>query len=161
MRKIEELELKRDGPFFPESGGPGVDELKAYNLAIAAHKKRIRELTAEGKKFIGIQPEQIVQRYIVGVKQQIGDLRLVLASDLASYRKNDERVGKPERVDAERPNELVARLDNADAAQLAAQTFLDLYFSGEIEKANELTNNPRPLKTLREFVNLGTSAEHL
>ena len=152
------MELKRDGPFFPESGGPGVDELKAYNLAIAARKKKIRELTAEGKKFIGLQPEQIIQRYVVGVKQQIGDIRSALASDLASYRKNYEQAGKPERVDAERPNELIARLDNADAAQLAAQTFLDLYFSGDIEKATELTNNPRPLKTLREFINPGTSA---
>ena len=52
----------------------------------------------------------------------------------------------------------VSRLDDQDAAQLAAQTFLNLYFSGDIEKATELTNNPRPLKTLREFVDSGTNA---
>ena len=52
----------------------------------------------------------------------------------------------------------VSRLDDQDAAQLAAQTFLNLYFSGDIEKATELTNNPRPLKTLREFVDPETNA---
>ena len=154
-RMIKELELKRDQLLLVHGSEAQVDAVKA---AISVRKKKVLALSDDITIFIGLQPEQIVQRYIVGVKQQIGDIRSALASDLASYRKNYEQAGKPERADAERPNELIARLDNADAAQLAAQTFLDLYFSGDIEKATELTNNPRPLKTLRRFINPGTSA---
>ena len=150
-RMVEELELKRDQLIIIKKLGPKHSKVQALNIAIDERKKMIEEL-----KLKSFPPEKIIQRYIVGVKQQIGDIRQVLASEYLIYRENLKKTGKSERADTERPNELVARLDNSDAAQLAAQTFLDLYFSGDIEKATELTNNPRPLKTLQEFVNPGT-----
>ena len=169
-QKIEDLKLERDQLLLVLGSDAKVE---ALNLSIN-HREEFLELL-NSKTFSGNPPEAIIQRYIVGVRQQINDLRLTLSSDLKAYRKNYAKAvkidpaivesalqsyKKEDLIDklAGRGNKLIEQLDNSDAAQLAAQTFLDLYFSGYIEKATELTNNPRPLKMLREFVNPGTSA---
>ena len=154
-RMIKELELKRDQLLLVHGSEAQVDAVKA---AIIVRKKKVLALSDDITIFIGFQPEKIVQRYIVGVKQQIGDLRSALASDLVSYRKNYEQAGKPKRAEGERSNELVERLDNAYAAKLVAQTFLDLCFSDDIEKANELTNNFEGASLVRKLKKLGMTS---
>ena len=52
------------------------------------------ETTAEGNKIAGITPKEYMQRHIIKVKQQIGDLRSVLSSDLAIYRSNYKKAVK-------------------------------------------------------------------
>ena len=101
IKIIEDLELARDQLILIKDYGPGHREVQAYNLAINEREKKIKELKSEGVQITGIAPEQILQRYIVGIKQQIGDIRLTLSSHLKSYRENYEKAVSSERAIAE------------------------------------------------------------
>ena len=119
-RMVEELELTRDQLIVVKNYGPGHSEVQAYNLAINERKAKIKALSSEGATITGILPEQIIQRYVVGLKQQIGDVRLALSSKLAVYRENYEKAVKSERAIAEveeltmEKEKLVNKLDIAD-----------------------------------------------
>ena len=97
-RMVEELELQRDQLIIMKKYGPGHSAVLAINHAISERMAKIQELNEAGAKIMGIGPEQVIQRFIVGVKQQIGDLRLTLSSDLAIYRENYEKAVKSERA---------------------------------------------------------------
>ena len=86
MKMIEELELMRaklDSANYKL--GPGNATVEALSLSIKDRKEKVKELSSEGAKILAIGPEQIIQRFVVSVKQQIGDLRLTLKADLAIY----------------------------------------------------------------------------
>ena len=98
LRTIEELELQRDQLFVVRNLGPGHASVRSLTLAIDERKAKIAKLEQEGAKIIGAGPEQIIQRFIVLVKQQIGDLRQTLDSDLAVYNENWIKAVKAERA---------------------------------------------------------------
>ena len=120
VKMIEELEMQRDQLIVVKNYGPGHNEVQAYNLAINDRKAKVENLTASGTRIMGLLPEQIIQRYIVGIKQQIGDIRGALSTDLAIYRQNYEKATKSERAIAEveelsmEKEKLVNKLDIAD-----------------------------------------------
>ena len=91
-RGIESLELQRDQLIVTQKIGPGHSQIQALNLAINDRKAKIAELESQGTRITGLGPEQIIQRFIVAVKQQIGDLRLALNSDLAVHREHSEKA---------------------------------------------------------------------
>ena len=91
-RIIEGLELQRDQLIVTQKIGPGHSQIQALNLAINDRKARVRELESQGSRIAGLGPEQIIQRFIVAVKQQIGDTRLALDSNLADYSKNSKKA---------------------------------------------------------------------
>ena len=80
LRTIEGLELQRDQLIVTQKIGPGHSQIQALNLAINDRKARVRELESQGSRITGLGPEQIIQRFIVAVKQQIGDMRLEIES---------------------------------------------------------------------------------
>ena len=103
IRILEELEIQRDQKIgIVQSFGSPQSEAQAISLAIKIKelKAKIEELSAKGVKIAGIAPEQVIQKYVADLKQQISELRLTLDSDLASYRENYEKA-----VKAGRPNE--------------------------------------------------------
>ena len=97
-KDVRDLELQRDQLITVRNYGPGHAEVQAYNLAINKRKKEIEEMSLEGAKIMGDGPEQVIQRYIVGVKQRINDIRLTLDKDLKVYRANHEKAVKSERA---------------------------------------------------------------
>jgi len=101
QRMVEELELARDQLIAVKNYGNGHAEVQAYNLAINKRLKKMEDLSSQGAKIMGILPEQLIQRYIVGVKQDIQDLRATLDSDLAIYRDSFEKATKSERAQME------------------------------------------------------------
>ena len=119
-RNVEELELQLDQLIIVRRLGPGHSQVLALKHAINERKAKIEELAAEGEKIMGIGPEQLIQRFIVGVKQQIGDLRLTLSSDLAVYRENYTKAVQSERAKMQlkelqlEKEKLVAKADGAD-----------------------------------------------
>ena len=118
--RIEELELARETLIRVQKLGMGHSQVQAYTLQINNRKEKIEALEAEPVKIVGMLPEQIIQRYIVGVKQNITDLRLTLDSDNAYYRHNYEKAVKSARAVAEVEDlrlekaKLVDKLDVAD-----------------------------------------------
>ena len=110
-RIVEELELKKD-KLIVYNHYPNKGKLKSIQLAIKEQDAKIAELTAAGAGAFKISPEQLLQSYIVGLKQQIGDVRLSLSSDLEAYRSNYENAVKSYDPDAK-----VKKLEN-DRAKL-------------------------------------------
>jgi len=98
QRNIEALELQRDQLIVTERLGPGHADIQALNLAINERKSKVEVLEAQGTQVTGPGPEQIIQRFIVSLKQQIGDIRLALDSDLAVYEDNYIKAVKSERA---------------------------------------------------------------
>lgn len=77
VRGIESLELQRDQLIATQMTGPRYSpQVQALNLAINDRKARVAELESEGVKIIGPKPEQVIQRFIVSLKQVIGRKRL-------------------------------------------------------------------------------------
>ena len=101
QKAVDELSLQKDQLIIVRHYGPGHSAVVALNHAISERQDKIASLEAEGSKIRGIGPEQVIQRYIVGVKQQILDLRQALSSDLAFYRINDEKAVKAARAKTE------------------------------------------------------------
>ena len=91
-RIIEGLELQRDQLIVTQKIGPGHSQIQALNLAINDRKARVAELESQESRIAGLGPEQIIQRFIVAVKQQIGDTRLALNSNLAFYSENYKKA---------------------------------------------------------------------
>ena len=100
-RMVEELELQRDQLVIMQKLGPGHARVVAINYAIKERKEKIADLSSGGSKIMGILPEQVLQRFVVGVKQQIGDVRAALSADLAVYRESYEKAKKSERAISE------------------------------------------------------------
>ena len=56
--------------------GPGDSKIQAINLAIKARENNVKELEAQEGSLLGPKPEQVIQRFIVSLKQVIGHMRL-------------------------------------------------------------------------------------
>ncbi len=97
-RRIDELELQKTQLEITRSLGPGHADIQALTIAIEDRKKKVVALEGEGSRVRGIGPEQIIQRFIVSLKQQIVDLRLTMNSDLAVYSENNEKAVRSERA---------------------------------------------------------------
>ena len=102
--RLKELLLQRDQLIIVRNYGPNHREIKSLNLTIKKRKAKIDRLIKQEAKIPSVLPEQIIQSHIVTIKQQIGDLRQSLDSDLAIDRENYKKTGKPERADPERSN---------------------------------------------------------
>ena len=76
VRGIESLELQRDQLIVLGYLGPGDSKIQAINLAIKARENNVKELEAQEGSLLGPKPEQVIQRFIVSLKQQIGHIRL-------------------------------------------------------------------------------------
>ena len=119
-RMVDELELQRDQLVIVQKIGPDQPQVQALDQAIQGREAKIANLGALGAKIVGVGPTKIVQRHIIAVKQQIGDLRISLSSDLQDYRKNYKSVMKSERKLAETAElkykkiELMAKLKQTD-----------------------------------------------
>ena len=100
--RLMELELQRDQLVIIRNYGPNHREIKSLNLTIKKLKTEIDRLIKQEAKIPSVLPEQIIQSYIATIKQQIGDLRQSLDSDLVIDRENYKKTGKPERADPER-----------------------------------------------------------
>ena len=119
-RMVEELELQRDQLVIAQKIGPDQPQVQALNHAIQQRDAKIVNLAAASSKIFGVAPEKVLQRHIIAVKQQIGDLRSSLSSGVKDYRKNYKRFIKSERNLAESAElkykkiELVAKLKQTD-----------------------------------------------
>ena len=76
LRTIEGLELQRDQLMELEVGPRYSPQIQALNFAIYDRKAKVAELESQGDGITGPGPEAVIQRFVVGVKQQIGDSRL-------------------------------------------------------------------------------------
>ena len=147
---VKDLESRRGHLRLQLNLGGNDEKIQALDSAIKERQAKIEQLRSEGVKVIGIPPERIVRRYIVGLKQQISDARRVLASDLVRYSKLHEKAvelaGANEWAAGE---DLVALIERAEVERVA-QGFLNLVFSGDIDTANRVTKNPRAIKDMQE-----------
>ena len=120
IRLIEGLELQRDQLFVTRNLGPGHADIQALNLSINNRKAKVAELESVGDRIRGPGPEQVIQRFIVAVKQKIGDLRLGFNANLAVYNENYEKAVRSERALMEVGelevirDKLVKKADDAD-----------------------------------------------
>ena len=129
-RMIEELEIQREQLLAVSD--PDRVQVKKLELAIDERKAKIEKLSAEGARIMATTPEQIIQQYVVDLKQQIGNLRSSLSSDLAIYRENYEKAVKSERPKEEakvkkleiEKERLVAELELIDKQLLQCQSAL-------------------------------------
>ena len=76
LRTIEGLELQCDQLIELEVGPRYSPQIQALNFAINDRKAKVAELESEGDRIRGPGPEAVIQRFVVRVKQQIGDSRL-------------------------------------------------------------------------------------
>ena len=127
---IEGLELQRDQLIVLEDLGQGHQKIQAFNLAINERKDKVKQLESEGSRILGLGPEQIIQRFIVSLKQQIGDIRLTLDSDLANYSNVYLKAVKSERALLEM-EELKVALEKARERKSIADTQLTEQISTE------------------------------
>ena len=125
QRNIEALELQRDQLTVTERLGPGHADIQALNLAINERKSKVEVLEAEGTQVTGPGPEQIIQRFIVSLKQQIGDVRLTLDADLANYEENYIKAVKSERALLEMAQLEAAKEEFKERSILADRSLLE------------------------------------
>ena len=125
QRNIEALELQRDQLTVTERLGPGHADIQALNLAINERKSKVEVLEAEGAQVTGPGPEQIIQRFIVSLKQQIGDVRLTLDADLANYEENYIKAVKSERALLEMAQLEAAKEEFKERSILADRSLLE------------------------------------
>ena len=78
LRTIEGLELQRDQLMELEVGPRYSPQIQALNFAIYDRKAKVAELESQGDGITGPGPEAVIQRFIVRVKQQIGESRLTI-----------------------------------------------------------------------------------
>ena len=119
-RKILE-ELEQMEPVVTVSH-PSQAERQRMHLAIQEGKAKLKELLKLDEKLKGDTPEEAVQQFVFKLKQQIGDLRLSLSSDLAVYRKNFDEAVKSERIE---PNANVKKLRDERAKLVADLELVD------------------------------------
>ena len=124
FQAIEALELDKNQLIRVGNLGPGHPQVRAITLQIEERQAKIAELEQVGAQISGLTPEQIIQRFIVSVKQEIGDLRQALSVDLAVWDENYEKAVKTERALqevaelAELKDKLVKKKDRADSQVL-------------------------------------------
>ena len=124
VQAIEGLEFDKNQLIAVGNLGPGHPQVRAITLQIEERQAKIAALESEGAQISGLTPEQIIQRFIVSVKQEIGDLRQALSVDLAVWDENYEKAVKTERAVqevaelVELKDKLVKKKDRADSQVL-------------------------------------------
>ena len=98
IRNIEGFKLQRVQLITLEDLGPGHPKIVALDIAINTGETKIKELESQGSRILGPGPEKIIQRFIVSLKQQIGDVRAGLDADLAAYSENYKKAVISERA---------------------------------------------------------------
>ena len=94
---IDELVLQRE-TLELRNFGPGHASVQAINLQIKEREAKVELMKSQQAEIVGISPEEIIQRFIVSVKQQIGDLRSALSADFQIYKENHSKAVKTERA---------------------------------------------------------------